>query len=600
MGAISGLSLAALAGGDLLVEFRRPVSRNTQRLPVIVSEMLGQHHNLPDMVSVVRHLPVDGLHDRMRFPADRHRAPEVGIRQRIERMEDAIPAILPGFHQRRARGRRVHELGVAIPIRLLAIGSKEIGPPRSHIAGHMLYYRRNGIHFAVERGVELLVGHLIHGALREFLVIAEQIERILEVGGREFQSHALIITAETNHTLAIICSSMRARTTPAAGAPRRAACALMALLAVLLVWSWTAARIHYAFAGNWTAVFCTGTIFTVPPDLADGTYRVDGSGYDGQFYRYLAHDPFLSRGYSRYVDSPQLRFRRVLVPLASWLLALGQDRWIDRAYIAVELLFLGLGVYCCARLMVRRHRPAFWGLLFLGVPATMASFDRMLVDGPLVALFAGFLLYCEEERWTRVWLLAMLAGLTRDTGLLLAAALLTDRLWHRDWRRAAWFASSIIPAILWYGYLAAHFPPDGPVPILELPVWGLVRRLLWFRPYPDAGMQLLLRVTDVLAVLGLVGTIVVALHWLQARGFGPVTLCVGLFAALGLVLGAPAHMRDAFGFARPVSPLLLWVMLEAVSRKAWTALAPPLLVSLSVSLVFAKPGMAIAKGLLGR
>ena len=44
------------------------------------------------------------------------------------------------------------------------------------------------------------------------------------------------------------------------------------------------------------------------------------------------------------------------------------------------------------------------------VPATLASFDRMLTDGPLTALFAGFLLYCEEQRWTRVWVLALLAA----------------------------------------------------------------------------------------------------------------------------------------------------------------------------------------------
>jgi hypothetical protein len=59
-------------------------------------------------------------------------------------------------------------------------------------------------------------------------------------------------------------------------------------------------------------------------------------------------------------------------------------------------------------------------------------------------------------------------------------------------------------------------------------------------------------------------------------------------------------MVDAFGFARPVSPLLLWIMIEAVTRRKWAALAPPLLVSLSVSLVFASPFVTVMKGLLGR
>ncbi len=374
----------------------------------------------------------------------------------------------------------------------------------------------------------------------------------------------------------------------------------MAILSVLLVFIWTAARIHYAFGGNWTAVFCTGSILRVPPDLDAGTYRFPGAGYDGQFYRYLAHDPFLQKGYSRYVDAPQVRFRRLLVPLAAWLFALGQQHWIDDAYFAVEMVFLALGAYWSARLLARRGRSPLWGLLFVVVPATLASFDRMLVDGPLLALFAGFLLYCEEERWNRVWVLAMLAALTRETGLLLGAALVTDRLLDRDWRRAAWFASSGVPAVAWYAYLAARLPHEGLAAEFAVPVWGLLRRLLWFRPYPDPRLRLLLQVTDFLAVLGLAISIILAVRWIFERRFGPVTLCAGFFAALALVLGSPYYMIEAFGFARPVSPLLLWIMIEAVSRKAWSALAPPLLVSLSVSLAFASPLLTVVKGLLGR
>jgi len=40
-------------------------------------------------------------------------------------------------------------------------------------------------------------------------------------------------------------------------------------------------------------------------------------------------------------------------------------------------------------------------------------------------------------------------------------------------------------------------------------------------------------------------------------------------------------------------------MIEAVSRKTWSAMAPPLLVTLSVSLVFASPFVTVMKGLLG-
>jgi hypothetical protein len=381
----------------------------------------------------------------------------------------------------------------------------------------------------------------------------------------------------------------------------RRACALVAVLAALLVYAWTAARIHYAFGGNWTAVFCTGATFPIPPELEPGTYRFERGGYDGQFYRYLAHDPFLQKGYSRYVDYPLLRFRRVLVPLAAWLMALGRRGWIDGAYIAVEFLLVALGVYWCARLLERRGRSPLWGLLFVVLPATLASFDRMLVDGALATWFAGFLLYCEERRWTRVWVLAMLAALTRETGVLLAAALVTDHLWHRDWRRAVWFAACGVPTAAWYAYLDAHVPHRGFVSARVIPGWSILRRLFWLRPYPDPPVQLLLRVADLLAVLGLVISLLLAVRWLLELGISPATLCAGFFLALELALSSLAgYMDEAYGFARPVSPLLLWLMIEAVSRKKWTALAPPLLPSISVSLVFASPLVAVVKGLLGR
>jgi hypothetical protein len=133
---------------------------------------------------------------------------------------------------------------------------------------------------------------------------------------------------------------------------------------------------------------------------------------------------------------------------------------------------------------------------------------------------------------------------------------------------------------------------------LTFPAWGLLQRLFVFRVFPDPRVQLLVRITDVLALLGLALSIVLAAFWIQKRGRTPVTLAVGCFSALALVLGSPAHMIEAYGFARPVSPMLLWIMVEAVSSSQWIALAPPLLVSLSVSVAFGSPLATVIKGLL--
>ena len=89
----------------------------------------------------------------------------------------------------------------------------------------------------------------------------------------------------------------------------------MAALAAALVLAWTAARVHYVFGGNWTALFYTGPQFHLPPELDANTYRFRGEvGYDGQMYRLLAHDPFLRKGYALNTDYPQTRSRRILGP----------------------------------------------------------------------------------------------------------------------------------------------------------------------------------------------------------------------------------------------------------------------------------------------
>src|SRR5215472_11119393 len=60
--------------GPVLVEFFGLSARNTQRLPLARTEMLGQEHDLPEVLGVVRDLAIDGLQDGVRFAADRHPA----------------------------------------------------------------------------------------------------------------------------------------------------------------------------------------------------------------------------------------------------------------------------------------------------------------------------------------------------------------------------------------------------------------------------------------------------------------------------------------------------------------------------------------------
>src|ERR1035441_10957023 len=91
---------------------------------------------------------------------------------------------------------------------------------------------------------------------------------------------------------------------------------------MLAVLSWQAATVHFNYGGNWTALFMTGEFHPPPPHLAGHTYLFKAStGYDGQFYRYVAHAPWYRADWARYYDSPRLRNERILVPALAWVLA---------------------------------------------------------------------------------------------------------------------------------------------------------------------------------------------------------------------------------------------------------------------------------------
>src|SRR5437016_405076 len=118
----------------------------------------------------------------------------------------------------------------------------------------------------------------------------------------------------------------------------RLRCLVVALVCTLGLGVWQALTVHFSYGGNWTALYCTGALFKPAPAAlqSENIYLFpNSSGYDGQMYHYIAHDPFLSRGFSANIDAPRIRYRRILVPALAFLLALGRDGAIDIAYLLV-------------------------------------------------------------------------------------------------------------------------------------------------------------------------------------------------------------------------------------------------------------------------
>ena len=364
----------------------------------------------------------------------------------------------------------------------------------------------------------------------------------------------------------------------------------VAAVSAALVLALQALSVNLNYGGNWSGLFCHGQDFAVPPSLEkEEIYRFPGSGYDGQFYHVIAHDPFFRRGLHRYVDDPRLRYRRILVPGLAHVLVGGRDSAVDTAYRAVVLLFLALGSFWLSRFASRHGRSPWWGLAFPLVPAAWVSIDRLTVDVALAALTVGFVLHGGERPGPVMLALLALAGLGRETGLLLPMAYGLFQLLRRAWRAAVLAGAAMVPAVAWFVFVNAHTEPR-PYAHDFVPLRGIVSA--WTSASPPApvpgGLSPLMtrskriaRVVDgVLEKVALAGAVLgigLAAASARRRPQGPDALVALLFALMAVFVQRADHWSHAYDYGRVYSPLLVVLALRSLSSAAVLPAVPTLL-----------------------
>jgi hypothetical protein len=404
------------------------------------------------------------------------------------------------------------------------------------------------------------------------------------------------------------CQKLPSGQNDAVGRLRVSATWAVVALALLLLWQFL--TVHYNRAGNWNALFLTGQLFAVPPDLARGTYLFPGTGFDGQMYRYVAHDPFLQRGYARYLDNPGERYRRILVPALAYFLAAGHQPLIDASYIAIIGLFVLLGAYWLSRWAVLVGAHPAWAIAFLLLPATLISMDRMTVDVALAALTVAYAVYWKTGSWWKLFIVLLLACLVRETGVLLVAgACLFDWI-NRRFARGVLWASASMPMFAWYWFVHGVFRETthygAPAWFLKKLGPGLFYSLLQPPRYPlPATLEAISRFADVLALAAILfASIVAIVLFLRVRPKGPLAIAALLFAALVFALTGTQYWTDAYGYPRVFSPLLILIALPSIAREAgtlspwWLSLVPVLVVDLRVGMQFVWAISGVIRGLL--
>lgn len=386
--------------------------------------------------------------------------------------------------------------------------------------------------------------------------------------------------------------------------------AVFAALTVLAIWSWMALDVQFNFHGQWSALFLSGAKSPPPPSLTSSTYLVPHSfGYDGQYYRYVAHDPLFQKGTARYVDGPTTRYDRILIPGLAAILSFGQDRFVDAAYIAIVLGFIYLGALWLGRFAAANGAHPAWACMFGLLPGTLISIQRMTVDIALLALCMGFVWYASRKAYGPLFAIGVLAPLDRDTGLLLIAACCLTAALARRWKWAAVYPAAIVPTLAWYGFVSRHdvrvhvtsplAPQEPPHWLFHRPFLGLLQGFWHIPHYPLAPLaNHLAETADGLAISGIILATIMALwqarrSWKQPEGFAAL-----LFLVVVGVVSAPAYWSDVNGYGRTLAPLLLFVGLRYFRGGSPLNWAPVLMVDGRLSLEFGNQMVGVLRGLV--
>ena len=163
--------------------------------------------------------------------------------------------------------------------------------------------------------------------------------------------------------------------------------------------------------------------------------------YDGGDYAAIARDPSFARP-DVYGSNGEAAYRaqRPLFGEMAWAASLGNPDRVPFALATLSVLSAAFAVGALGVLLVRRRLSPFLALAVFALPGVPVAVYDMMSDLLLLALITVGLLVWEPQSRTRSrWAVLALtaAALTRETSLLVPAALIAVEIARVGWR-AAW------------------------------------------------------------------------------------------------------------------------------------------------------------------
>lgn len=326
---------------------------------------------------------------------------------------------------------------------------------------------------------------------------------------------------------------------------------------------------------NPTAGFHIGDQMPLSPRLKPSdVVRFRGHGYDGQFYLTIALDPLLSDpGTTAALDAPRYRYRRILFPVLGWALAGGRPLLIPWALLAILLASFG-GLAATVGELARLRRRGLRGeLLALGIVGAWVALLLGTADLLSAFLFSQALLGYELGRKRRLWAALALAGLARETSLLLIPAFVLAAFRRSGRRDGLVLATAALPALAWNLWVLVRVPVGG-LGVEDAFAWpfaGLAEKLISLPAACATGKGCF----EALMFVSLLATAVTALWSAAARAREELHLAAAAVVLCALLsVAGPKILAYYVGYTRVFLDLFVAAaVLTSSAGRAWATRA---------------------------
>jgi hypothetical protein len=226
------------------------------------------------------------------------------------------------------------------------------------------------------------------------------------------------------------------------------------VMLVTFVFALTFSVVRLQGLGGGPASFVVaGDQFVRPAAAPAGLPVTDGPGYDGQFFYRLGLRPWTQARteFGITFDEPAYRQQRIVYPLLGFVVARGGPAATAWALLGWNIAAAAALGWLGAALARRRTRHALWGLAFAAYPGFVLVLARDLAELLAAVLLLAGILALDRQRPVLAAATLTLAGLTRESTLVMPLALAVlwavDAIWRRSTvavlpGRPAWTAST--------------------------------------------------------------------------------------------------------------------------------------------------------------